>query len=136
MKNLGAHWLAGQIYSEKPYTLRDAKVARGIVASGKAKDGQRFSPERLQELCEKLNLDPCEVAVKGLSPEHAPDLKDKDRAEIALKLMEYLMPKRRAVELEAEVEVSYVVSGEPVTDDEWQKTYSVGTATGAAEGAD
>lgn len=60
--------------------------------------GQTFSPKRLAEACAKYGVDPCEVAAMGLDPTLAPDLKFKERADIALKMMEYLMPKKRATE--------------------------------------
>lgn len=110
------------------------KPAKNIRQRGNGRSGQRFNIERLEEACRRIGVDPCEVAAKGLSKEAAPDLSDKERADIALKLMEYLMPKRRAIEGEVEVEHSYVVTSEPMDENDWQDAYSLGATEGAAEG--
>lgn len=69
------------------------------MKKGNGKPGQKFSIERLESLCEKYGIDPAEVAVAGLDPLKAPDLKDKERIDIALRLMEYTYAKRKAVEI-------------------------------------
>lgn len=66
---------------------------------GNGKPGQKFSIERLEQLCAKYGIDPAEIAVQGLAPALAPDLKDKERIDIALRLMEYTYAKRKAVEI-------------------------------------
>ena len=123
---IGAHVLANKIYSTRP--------PKHMTQKGNGKPGQTFSVERLEKLCERYGLDPCEVAVKGLSAQHAPDLKDKDRADIALKLMEYLMPKKRSIEGEVEVEHHYVISSDPLDDSDWEAAYSMGATEGASKG--
>lgn len=70
--------------------------------SGKGKPGQTFNLERLTGLCARYGIDPAEVAFKGLDPSVTPDLDDKQRTEIALKLMEYLYAKRKSVEVTGE----------------------------------
>ena len=66
---------------------------------GNGKPGQKFSIARLEKLCERYGVDPAEVAIEGLDAELTPDLKDKDRIDIALRLMEYTYAKRKAVEV-------------------------------------
>jgi hypothetical protein len=72
------------------------------MKKGNGKPGQKFSLERLEKLCEKYGIDPAEVAVEGLDRELTPDLKDKERIDIALRLMEYTYAKRKAVEISGE----------------------------------
>lgn len=66
---------------------------------GNGKPGQTFNLERLAALCKQYNVDPAEVAVKGLL---TGALTDKERMDIALKLMEYTYAKRKAVEVAGE----------------------------------
>lgn len=69
---------------------------------GNGKPGQKFNLERLTDLCQKYGIDPAEVAFKGLDPIKTPDLKDRDRIDIATRLMEYMYAKRKAVEVTGE----------------------------------
>ena len=78
------------------------KPPKHMRTKGNGKPGQEFNLERLSGLCKKYGIDPAEQAFKGLDPMLTPDLKDRDRTEIALKLMEYLYAKRKAVEVTGE----------------------------------
>ena len=66
---------------------------------GNGKPGQTFSLERLEQLCKQYGADPAEVAIVGLDKALVPELKDKERIDIALRLMEYTYAKRKAVEV-------------------------------------
>lgn len=80
--------------------LRNAtKPPKHMRTRGRGKPGQKFNIERLTELCHQYNVDPAEVAFKGL--QHG-DLTDKERMDIALKLMEYTYAKRKSVEIAGE----------------------------------
>lgn len=76
-----------------------SKPPKHVRTKGLGKPGQRFNLERLSELCDKYGIDPAEVAVRGLQ---AGDLSDKERMDIALKLMEYTYAKRKSVEVTGE----------------------------------
>lgn len=78
------------------------KPPKHMRAKGNGKPGQKFNTERLAKLCEKYGMDPAEVAFQGLDPMRTPDLKDRDRIDIAAKLMEYMYAKRKAVEVSGE----------------------------------
>lgn len=78
------------------------KPPKHMRTRGNGKPGQKFNTERLAALCEKYGIDPAEQAMKGLDPMKTPDLKDRDRIDIAVKLMEYLYAKRKAVEVTGE----------------------------------
>lgn len=78
------------------------KPPRHMRVRGNGKPGQKFNIERLASLCDKYRIDPAEVAFKGLDPSLTPDLSDSDRAQIALRLMKYMYPERRAVEITGE----------------------------------
>lgn len=66
---------------------------------------RKFDPERFAALCEARGLDPAEMAINILNLEHD-SLKPKERLEAAIKLMEYLYPKQRAVEHSGNVSLS------------------------------
>lgn len=52
----------------------------------------------------------------------------------AVQAAPYVHPKLAAVEQTIEQEVTYAISGEPLSEDQWQRTYgNLGAATGAAE---
>jgi hypothetical protein len=123
---IAAHVMANMANGTKPERHRYVK--------GNGKPGQTFNVERLERACLEFRADPCEVAAKGLVPELTPTLTEKERSDIALKIMEYLMPKKRAIEGEIEHEHTFVVASEPMTDDEWSDTYGMGATTGSAEG--
>ena len=70
---------------------------------GDGKKGQKFNVKRLEKLCRARGLDPCDVAVRALDTsvkdgKPVVDLTDKERIDVALKLMEYLIPKKKAIE--------------------------------------
>lgn len=88
--------------SEALHNVAIAKKPPAHMKNGNGKPGQKFSIERLERLCLQYGIDPAEIAVKGLDPLHAPDLKDKERIDIALRLMEYTYAKRKAVEVTGE----------------------------------
>lgn len=75
------------------------KPPKHMRTRGDGKPGQKFNLERLEQLCAKYGIDPAEIAVAGLDPTKSPDLKDKERIDIALRLMEYTYAKRKAVEV-------------------------------------
>lgn len=90
MKNPGAH-----VYTN---TVMNTKLPKHIRVRGEGKPGQRFSKERLEALCDELGYDPCAVAILASQVEGENALKPRDKADVALKIMEYLLPKQRAVE--------------------------------------
>ena len=75
------------------------KPPKHMRTRGNGKPGQRFNIQRLSELCDRYGVDPAETAVKGLIQG---DLTDKERMDIALKLMEYTYAKRKSVEIAGE----------------------------------
>lgn len=76
-----------------------SKPPKHMRQRGNGKPGQRFNIERLSDLCDRYGIDPAEVAVRGLQ---TGDLSDKERMDIALKLMEYTYAKRKSVEVSGE----------------------------------
>lgn len=90
MKDPGYHAFTNQIMSTKP--------PKHMRVKGTGKPGQRFDVERLEKLCHERKLDPCAVVVEALKVIGDDALKTREKADVALKLMEYLMPKQRAVE--------------------------------------
>ena len=80
----------------------NTKPPKHMRTRGNGKPGQKFNIERLASLCEKYRIDPAEVAFKGLDPALTPDLNDGERAQIALRLMKYMYPERKSVEVTGE----------------------------------
>jgi len=76
-----------------------SKPPKHMRTKGNGKPGQKFSIERLTELSKHYGIDPAEVAFKGLQ---CGELSDKERMDIALKLMEYTYAKRKSVEIGGE----------------------------------
>lgn len=50
-------------------------------------------------------------------------------------LLNKIVPDLKAIEVELEGRVHHSVSPEPMTEDEWENQYTVGSADGASEGA-
>lgn len=89
--------------AEAVHNLAIAKKApKHMRVKGNGRPGQKFSLTRLEALCNQYNIDPAEQAIKGLIPALSPELGDKERADIALKLMEYTYAKRKSVEVTGE----------------------------------
>ena len=88
--------IAGEVLAN---VRNGTKPPKHMRTRGNGKPGQKFSIERLTELARQYNVDPAEVAFKGL--QHG-DLTDKERMDIALKLMEYTYAKRKSVEIAGE----------------------------------
>lgn len=86
--------------NEAVHNVRTAtKPPKHMRTRGNGKPGQKFNIERLTELAKQYNVDPAEVAFKGLQ---CGELSDKERMDIALKLMEYTYAKRKSVEIAGE----------------------------------
>jgi hypothetical protein len=125
------------------YRRLEDQVVANITAGAKPKKleskhyrpGQTFSPERFAQICEERGYDPGECAIKFLAREDL-DLKDKDRLDAHIKLMEYAYAKRKAVEITGAnggpVEVESVKRPQ-LTKEEWLIAHGVGTAAGSAE---
>ncbi len=73
--------------------------------SDRYKPGQTFNVERFAEICAEYDLDPAEAAVKLLQTENVA-LKDKEKLDAYIKLMEYGYAKKRSVEAEMKGEMT------------------------------
>lgn len=77
--------------------LRTPPPAHMKRQSKRYKKGQTFNVERFAEICNEHQLDPAEAAVTLLQRPDV-ELKDKEKLEAYIKLMEYLYSKRKAIE--------------------------------------
>lgn len=100
------------------------KPPKHMRTRGNGKKGQVFNEERLIAACKKYGVDPVEVAAKALSRDV--ELTDKERTDVALRLMKYLMPEKRAVEHSGEVTERHVfaVPVEADTAEAWERLSS------------
>lgn len=86
--------------NEAVHNVRTAtKPPKHMRTKGNGKPGQKFNIERLSDLCSKYGVDPAEVAVRGLT---AGELSDKERMDVALRLMKYMYAERKSVEVSGE----------------------------------
>lgn len=93
-----------------PEAVRQAalktKPPKHMRVRGNGKKGQVFNEERLIAACKKYGVDPLEVAARAL--QDGVDLSAKERTDVALRLMKYLMPEKRAVEHSGEITERHV----------------------------
>jgi hypothetical protein len=75
------------------------KPPKHMRTRGNGKPGQKFNIDRLSDLCSKYGVDPAEVAVRGLT---VGELSDKERMDVALRLMKYMYAERKSVEVSGE----------------------------------
>jgi hypothetical protein len=120
----------------KQHILRNIQTntkAPPMDRSDRYRPGQTFDVDRFAAICSERNLDPAEAAVKLLQKADV-DLKDKEKLDAYIRLMEFLYSKKKAVELTGKDGGPVEVTDRPqLTREEWLKAHGLAAAAGSTD---
>jgi len=92
-------------------------MAAGRKTGGRQKGTPNKKTREIQSLLDSLGCDPVEGMVKiAMDENNPPEL----RGRMFSELSQYVYPKRKSIEVAAEVTTNFVVDSNPLSVDEWQ----------------
>lgn len=109
---IAAHVIANKINSARvrrnEFRVRNA-YGNLVTMQGQGKKGKDkpFDENYLAQLCREIGVDPARTALLGLR--ETSGLTEKERIDLSARLMEYLHPKKRAVDGNIDVEASLTI---------------------------